>query len=53
MSLVGALRIELSLHEPESCVLPVYYAPLFDQTGHQEGDQFPHHSNKNSLHQEG
>ena len=25
---VGALRIELSLHEPESCVLPVYYAPI-------------------------
>ena len=25
---VGALGIEPSLHEPESCVLPVYYAPL-------------------------
>lgn len=25
--LVGALGIEPSLHEPESCVLPVYYAP--------------------------
>ncbi|MDQ1284412.1 MAG: hypothetical protein QG620_760 [Patescibacteria group bacterium] len=25
---VGALGIEPSLHEPESCVLPVYYAPV-------------------------
>ncbi len=25
--LVGTLGIEPSLHEPESCVLPVYYVP--------------------------
>lgn len=27
MVLVGLPRIELGLHEPESCVLPVYYSP--------------------------
>lgn len=26
--LVGLPRIELGLHEAESCVLPVYYSPL-------------------------
>ncbi len=25
---VGAPRIELGLHAPEACVLPVYYAPI-------------------------
>jgi hypothetical protein len=32
-SIVGALGIEPSLREPESRVLPVYYAPIFNRAG--------------------
>ena len=27
--LVGVPRIELGSHEPESCILPLYYTPIF------------------------
>ena len=27
---VGAPRIELGPHAPEACILPLYYAPIFD-----------------------
>src|SRR6185295_6821186 len=32
--MVGVLGIEPSLHEPESCVLPVYDTPLFSNLIH-------------------